>query len=161
MKKILLALVIFIIACFVINTPKKDERDFKDIFQEEMDYAEFNTYVDPDMGCSFQYPSFFSKEDCDDGICNVRFGYHANYINMVMELKITYLKSSGNVYKDIISSGELKCYAGYCYHTHSITYRHCCYELTFLFPNDYKKSVIRIIRNINKWKPYKHRRYIF
>ena len=45
MKKILPTLIIFIIACFVINTPRKDQRNFNEIFQEEMNYAEFKTYT--------------------------------------------------------------------------------------------------------------------
>ena len=39
MKKILPTLIIFIIACFVINTPRKDQRNFNEIFQEEINYA--------------------------------------------------------------------------------------------------------------------------
>ena len=161
MKKILLVLVIFITACFAINTPRKDERNFKDIFQEEINYAEFKTYIDPDMGCSFLYPSFFSQESCNDGICCVRFGYHANGINMVFELKILYVRSSTDVYKEYISSGNLNSYTGYCYHSHNIVYRHRRYVLTFFYPQDYKHAVTRIIRNVDEWKPCKHRQNYF
>ena len=161
MKKIFLALLIFIMACFAINTPRKDERNFKDIFREEMNYAEFKTYINPDMGCGFQYPSFFSQESCDDGTCCVRFGYHANYINMVLELKIIYVRSSSTVYKESISSGDLKSYTGYCYHSHYITNKHFCYILTFYYPHDYKQAVIRIIRNLNEWRPFKYCKKIF
>lgn len=161
MKKILLVLIIFITACFVINTPRKDQRNFKEIFQEEMNYAEFKTYTDPNMGCSFQYPSFFSKENCDDGTCNARFSYHANDINMVLEFKVTYLKSSCNIYKEIVSSGEMKNYTGYCYHSHCIVYKHCRYMLTFYYPQDYKYAVSRIIRNVNRWKLNHYRQNLF
>ena len=158
MKKILPTLIIFIIACFVIKTPRKDQRNFKEIFQEEMNYAKFKTYTDPDLGCSFQYPSFFSKENCNDGSCTARFSYHGNYINMIMELKVTYVKSSGNVRNETISSGDLKCYTGYSYHSHSIIYRHYHYMLTFYYPQNFKNAVKRIIRVVNTWDSYKHRR---
>ena len=161
MKKIFLALLIFIMACFAINTPRKDERNFKDIFREEMNYAEFKTYINPDMGCGFQYPSFFSQESCDDGTCCVRFGYHANYINMVLELKIIYVRSLSNVYKESISSGNLNSYTGYCYYSHNIVYRHRRYVLSFFYPKDYKYAVTRIIRNLNQWKPFKYCKKIF
>lgn len=161
MKKILPTLIIFIIACFVINTPRKDQRNFNEIFQEEMNYAEFKTYTDPKLGFSFQYPSFFNNEPCNDGTCNVRFSYHANDINMVLEVKVTYLKSFCGVYKETISSGEVKNYSGYCYHSHSINYKHCCYMLSFYYPQNYKYAVLRIIRHVNKWKPYKHRQNLF
>src|SRR5574344_2452618 len=161
MKKILFALIIFITACFVINTPRKDQRNFKDIFREEMNYVEFKTYTDLDMGCRFQYPSFFSKENSDDETCNARFSYHANDINMVLEFKATYLKSSCNVYKETISSGEMKSYSGYYYHSHCIIYKHCRYLLSFYYPQNYKYAVTRIIRNVDEWKPYKHRQNLF
>ena len=161
MKKILFALIIFITACFVINTPRKDQRNFKDIFREEMNYAEFKTYINPDMGYGFQYPSFFSQENSDDGTCCVRFGYHANDINMVLELRIIYVRSLSNVYKESISSGKLNSYTGYCYHSHNIVYRHRRYVLTFFYPQDYKHAVTRIIRNLNEWKPFKYCKKIF
>ena len=160
MKKILPTLTIFIIACFVINTPKKDQRSFNEIFQEEINYAEFKTYIDPDLKFCVQYPSFFSQEHCNDGTCNIRFSYHANYINMVLEVKVMNLKSRSS-YKETISSGEMCNFAGYGYHSHSIIYKHCRYILSFYYPDDYKYAVSRIIRNVNKWNPYKHRQDLF
>lgn len=152
MRKILLFIAVFIVGCGVaywLICP--DERPLAQKFAERMNYVRFDTYIDPDFGYAFDYPSFFERDETEDFGCgHVQFSYHTN-TNIIIECRVVPERVYTRKKSDFIESGPLKELDNYYHYTHFIRHQHRWYILALYYPADYTAGVKRIKDRIENW----------
>lgn len=155
MRKILLFIAVFILACGTAYwLMRPDERPFAQKFAERMNYVDFDTYIDPDFGYGFEYPSFFKRDEMGGFGCgHVQFGYH-QHTDIVMECKVVPERVYARKKSDFIESGPLKNIDNYKHCTHFVRHQHRWYILALYYPADYEAGVRLIKAKVKNWKVF-------
>ncbi|MCH3982437.1 MAG: hypothetical protein LKE41_11175 [Prevotella sp.] len=156
MRKLLIAFGLFVITCaMVVVFMRSDERSVEQKFREGMPFLTFNTYIDPDFGYQFVYPSFLCKEVIKGyGPGHVQFGYHANSINMVMECKVVPRRILPRVQGNSVKEGVCPDMEAYRYCSHYVCKSHLVYILSFYYPAAYKEAASPILYRVRHWQPF-------
>ena len=130
MKKLLLFILLFIIACCVaMFLFQPDQREPQERFKEGMNFELFSVYTDSIFDYQFEYPSFLRREHVEGYGCgHVQFGFH-NGVNIVMECKV--------VPESV-----------YAYRRENFMQR----VLTLYYPVSYQKAVERILYKVETWQ---------
>lgn len=163
MKKLLIAFVLFVIACaMVMMFMREDERSVEQKFKEGMPFLTFNTYIDPDFGYRFAYPTFLRKETIKGyGLGHVQYGYHANSINMVMECKVVPRHTLPRSRDEGVKEGVCPDMETYRYCSHYFSKNHLVYVLTFYYPADYEEAASPILYRVRHWQPFPKSLHLF
>ncbi len=157
MRKLLPFILLLIIGGLIIadQIPFTDGRTPAKRFEEGMNFVEFTTYVDPDLGYSFEYPVFFSREDLPTfGIGHVRFGYHADSANIVIECRVMPGRFRNGRKDDDVETGAVDGVDGHRFFTHYVRHQGCWYVLTVYYPDAYRQALERLLYRVKIWSPF-------
>ena len=137
MKKLLLFILLFIIACCVaMFLFQPDQREPQERFKEGMNFEQFSVYTDSIFNYQFEYPSFLRREHVEGYGCgHVQFGFHNAY-------------RRGN----FMQRGRLADMPDYAYTSHYIRRHRRWYVLTLYYPVSYQKAVERILYKVETWQ---------
>ena len=152
MRKLMIGFILFVTAGIVATCMiTADERPDTDKFKEGMTFARFDTYTDPDFGYTFEYPSFFTKDEIDDYGCgHVQFAYHG-YTDIVLECNVVAEDKYHRKKSDFIDKGTVDDIEGYCYYSHFIRHNHCWYILSLYYPKEFSEAVKQIRYKVRTW----------
>lgn len=154
MRKIIIAIfVIIVIGGIAATFIEPDDRTDEQIFKESMNFAHWETYVDPCAGYSFKYPSFFTMKN-DDHHGNVTFNYNNHNIDLILECKVDTVIDKTSNSNDFIDEGQLPDFDGYHYYSHHVLHEGKWYILTLYYLYSFHEGVSRIRYSIKHWRPF-------
>lgn len=156
MRKLLPVILLLILAGVLIGVSisDRDERSLPTRFEEGMNFAEYRIYVDPDFSYSFYYPSFFRREE-DPGLGpgHVRFGFHSETANMVIECRVLPGRVRPHGKSDQVEEGTVAGVAGYHFLSHFVWRHGRWYVLSLSYPDEYRQAVSRLVYMVKRWYP--------
>ena len=153
-----------------------DLKSPKEVFGQQLTYADMYEYKDADYGYVVRVPSFFSvqPDSLQEEKGQMRFEFSDQWIIVVIESYV--MNNNGQSLKDgmdslaqvlqatdrklgsdyfILSGPQCEngsCIDGYSYYTKIMVNHKLWFVYTMIYPDDYKDVLTRLFKEINEWQ---------